>query len=289
MQIFNKFCLKIILSLVLVAGAVASAQAAAPACKPASLATLYPGLAGKTISIGQDGESPPFSMRDPSDFSRLVGLDTDMARAVFKCIGVPVTFKTGSWSGLIPATMSGQINVMWDQLLYTPERAKKLDFIAYMNSATGALVANGNPKHLTSMDALCGVTATALLGTTQEMMLHAQSASCTNAGKAPINVVVSADIPSGLRLVQSGRADILLGNTFVIHQMAAANPGSTAVGFSVMTGAKLAAGTAKGNPDLVKAIRDGLVAIRSDGTEQRIFEKYHVDYSLAITPTVLSQ
>ena len=289
MQVFNKFCLKIVLALVFIAGTVASAQAAAPACQPSRLATLYPGLVGKTISIGQDGKSPPFSMRDPNDFSHLVGLDTDLARAVFKCIGVPVTFKTGSWSGLIPATMSGQITVMWDQLLYTPERAKKLDFIAYMNSATGALVANGNPKHLTSMDALCGVTATASLGTTQEAMLRAQSAACSAAGKAPINVIASADIPSGLRLVQNGRADILLGNSFVVQQMATANPGNTAVGFSVLTGAKLAVGTAKGDPDLVKAIRDGLLAIRADGTEQRIFAKYHVDYSLAVTPTVLSQ
>jgi polar amino acid transport system substrate-binding protein len=204
-------------------------------------------------------------------------------------VGVPVTFTSGSWSGLIPATISGQIDVMWDQLLFTPERAKKLDFVVYMNSATGMLVAKGNPKHVVSMDSLCGTKATANLGTTQEAMMHEQSAKCTAAGKDAIQVIPSSDVPSGLRLVQSGRADVLVGNKFVIDRMAATNSGNTESAFSVVTGAKLAAGTAKGNPDLVKAMRDGLAILKADGTLKHIFDTYHVDYSLSITPAILSQ
>src|SRR5207248_11395271 len=74
-------------------------HAAEPAC--GALAAKYPSLAGKTLKIGQDGESPPFSFRDSKDFNRLDGLDADLARAVFACLGVPVTFVTGNWSGLI--------------------------------------------------------------------------------------------------------------------------------------------------------------------------------------------
>jgi polar amino acid transport system substrate-binding protein len=273
----------------LAGAAITTAHAAAPLCQPTKLASLYPGLVGKTITIGQDGESPPFSMRDPKDFNRIIGLDADLARAVFKCVGVPVKFTTGSWSGLIPAAMSGQIDVMWDQLLYTPERAKKLDFIAYMNSATGILVAKGNPKHLTSLDSLCGAKVTANLGTTQETMVHEQSAKCTATGKPPLEVISSSDIPSGLRLVQSGRADALVGNKFVVDNMAATHPADTESAFSVVTGAKLAAGTAKGNPDLVKAMLNGLTTLHADGTLKRIFDENHVDYSLAIEPAVLSQ
>ena len=65
-------------------------------CEPEKLATKYPGLAGKTIRIGQDGESSPYSFRDPKDFNHLIGLDADLARAVFECAGVPVEFVTGS-------------------------------------------------------------------------------------------------------------------------------------------------------------------------------------------------
>ena len=100
-----------------------SAYADEAGCEPAKLATKYPALAGKTIKIGQDGESVPFSQRDPKDFNKLIGLDADLARATFACVGAPIDFTIGSWSGLIPAAMAGQIDVMWDTLLYTPERA----------------------------------------------------------------------------------------------------------------------------------------------------------------------
>jgi polar amino acid transport system substrate-binding protein len=266
-----------------------SARADDAGCEPAKLAAKYPALAGKTIKIGQDGESVPFSQRDPKDISKLIGLDADLARATFACIGVPVDFTVGVWSGLIPAAMAGQIDIMWDTLLYTPERAKKLDFVVYMNAATGMLVAKGNPKNVHSLDDLCGLSTTTQLGTTQEAMLRAADAKCTATGKAAVTLTLSQDMPSSLRLVQSGRADLAAVNKFVGDSMIASSPDEVQSAFDVVTGAKISVGTAKGNPDLVKAIRDGLVAIRANGTEKAIYEKYHVDYSLTTDPTVLTE
>jgi len=266
-----------------------SARADDAGCEPAKLAAKYPALAGKTIKIGQDGESVPFSQRDPKDISKLIGLDADLARATFACIGVPVDFTVGSWSGLIPAAMAGQIDIMWDTLLYTPERAKKLDFVVYMNAATGMLVAKGNPKNVHSLDDLCGLSTTTQLGTTQEAMLRAADGKCTATGKAAVTLTLSQDMPSSLRLVQSGRADLAAVNKFVGDSMIASSPDKVQSAFDVVTGAKISVGTAKGNSDLVKAIRDGLAAIRANGTEKAIYEKYHVDYSLTTDPTVLTE
>jgi polar amino acid transport system substrate-binding protein len=269
--------------------ALCSAKAEDASCEPAKLATKYPGLAGKTIKIGQDGESVPFSMRDPKDFTKLVGLDADLAQATFACIGVPVQFTIGTWSGLIPAAMSGQIDVMWDTLLYTPERAKKLDFVVYMNAATGMLVAKGNPKNIHALGDLCGLTGTTTLGTTQEAMLRDASSKCVAAGKPAVNIITSTDMPSGLRLVQNARADLVSVNKFVGDSMVAANPTTVESAFDVITGAKIAVGTAKGNPDLVKALHDGLAAIRASGAEKAIYERYHVDYGLTTEPATLTE
>jgi polar amino acid transport system substrate-binding protein len=265
------------------------ARADDAACEPAKLATKYPGLAGRTIKVGQDGESVPFSMRDPKDFSKLVGLDADLAQATFACIGVPMQFVIGTWSGLIPAAMSGQIDLMWDTLLYTPERAKKLDFVVYMNAATGMLVAKGNPKNIRAVGDLCGLTATTTLGTTQEAMLRDASSKCVAAGKPAVNIITSTDMPSGLRLVQNGRADLVSVNKFVGDSMVAANPATIESAFDVITGAKIAVGTAKGNADLVKALREGLAAIRASGAEKAIYDRYHVDYSLTTEPATLTE
>ena len=285
-----KFFLQATACLALLAvSALCSARAEDASCEPAKLATKYPGLAGKTIKIGQDGESVPFSMRDPKDFTKLIGLDADLARATFACIGVPMQFTIGTWSGPISAAMSGQIDVMWDTLLYTPERAKKLDFVVYMNAATGMLVAKGNPKNIHALGDLCGLTGTTALGTTQEAMLREASSKCTAGGKPAINIITSTDMPSGLRLVQNARADLVAVNKFVGESMIAANPTTVESAFDVITGAKIAVGTAKGNPDLVKALRDGLTAVRASGAEKEIYERYHVDYSLTVEPVILTE
>jgi polar amino acid transport system substrate-binding protein len=273
----------------LVSSSLCNARADEMACEPAKLATKYPGLVGKTIKIGQDGESVPFSMRDPKDFSKLVGLDADLAQATFACIGVPMQFVVGTWSGLIPAAMSGQIDIMWDTLLYTPERAKKLDFVVYMNAATGMLVAKGNPKNIHGVGDLCGLTATTTLGTTQEAMLRDASSKCVAAGKPAVNIITSTDMPSGLRLVQNARADLVSVNKFVGDSMVAANPTTVESAFDVVTGAKIAVGTAKVNQDLVRALRDGLAAIRASGAEKAIYDRYHVDYGLTTEPTTLTE
>jgi len=266
-----------------------TARADGVACEPAKMAAKYPALAGKTIKIGQDGESVPFSMRDPKDFTKLSGLDADLARATFACVGVPIDFSVGTWAGLIPATMAGQIDIMWDTLLYTPDRAKKMDFVVYMNAATGMLVAKGNPKNIHSLGDLCGITATTTLGTTQEALLRDASGKCVAAGKTALNIITSSDMPSGVRLVQNGRADLVSINKFVGESLVAANPTVIESAFDVVTGAKISVGTAKGNPDLIKAIQDGLTAIRADGTEKAIYQRYNVDYSLTTEPTVLTE
>jgi polar amino acid transport system substrate-binding protein len=273
----------------LIVSALCGARADDAACEPAKLAVKYPSLVGKTIKIGQDGESVPFSMRDPKDFSKLIGLDADLAQATFACIGVPMRFVVGTWAGLIPAAMAGQIDIMWDTLLYTPERAKKLDFVVYMNAATGMLVAKGNPKNIHAIGDLCALTATTTLGTTQEAMLREASSKCVATGKPAVNIITSTDMPSGLRLVQNARADLAAVNKFVGDSMVAANPTTVESAFDVITGAKIAVGTAKGNPDLLKALRDGLAAIRASGAEKAIYERYHVDYSLTTEPVTLTE
>ena len=268
----------------------AAAPVTAPAaCAPADLAQLYPGLAGRTIRIGQDGQSAPFSLRDPKDFNHLIGLDADLARATFACIGVPVRFVTGAWSGLLPALMAGRIDAMWDTLLYTPERAKKVDFVVYMSSATGMLVPKGNPKKLHSLADFCGITAAAGLGTVQEAQLRRQSARCTAAGKAAIAIITTPDIPSGMRLVENGRADVLSDNAFIVEAMAGKSPALFTDAFSMRTNALIAVGLPKGDEVLARAIRDSLVILQTNGTERQIFVRNGVDPALALPPEILTK
>src|SRR5215831_7485667 len=211
------------------------ASAESPKCEPDKLATKYPGLAGKTVKIGTDGETPPYAMRDPKDFNHLIGLDTELAEATFKCIGVPIEFKVGAWSGQLPAVANGQTDAMWDTLYYTPERAQQMNFVVYLQAATGGLVAKGNPKKITGLDNVCGIRAAAALGSVEEKLFHDSSDKCVAAGKPAIEVVVASDIPAGYRAVMNDRADLFLINLGLVDQMVADNPDKLERAFMVLS------------------------------------------------------
>ncbi len=258
-------------------------------CEPNKLATKYPGLVGKTIKIGTDGETPPYAMRDPKDFNHLIGLDTELAEASFKCVGVPIEFKLGAWSGQLPAVANGQTDAMWDTLYYTPERAKQMDFVIYLRAATGGMVQKGNPKHIKSLDEICGVRATAGLGTVEEAQFRELSDKCVKTGKKPVEIVTFPDIPAGARLVMNDRADLLLINLGLVDQFVADNPDKLERAFMIVTNWKVGVGFNKNNKELEQAVADALKAIRADGTEKKIYDKYHFDHSLAMPIEILTE
>jgi len=258
-----------------------SAAAADAECQPDQLATKYPSLVGKTVKVGTDPETPPYTMRDPDNFDHLIGLDTELAEATFKCLGVPIEFSVGSWSGQLPAVANGQTDIMWDTLYYTPERAQQMNFVIYFRAATGGLVAKGNPKKINGLDDVCGARAAAALGSVEEKQFHDMSDKCVADGKEPIEVVVAADIPAGFRAVMNDRADLFLINLGLVDQMVADNPDTLERAFMILTDYKVGVGVNKQETELAQAIMDGLAAIRADGTEKAIYDKYHFDYQLA--------
>ncbi|PLZ02838.1 ABC transporter substrate-binding protein [Burkholderia sp. WAC0059] len=261
----------------------------AQSCEPGQVAQKYPSLAGKTLKIGIDPESPPYVFRDSKDFNNFVGIDADLARAVFACAGVKVEFFSGGWSGLLPALNAGQIDVMWDNLYYTPARAQQTNFVTYMQAATGGLVQAGNPKKIDDIGKLCGMTVAAGVGTVEDQMAQKQSDECTAAGKPAVNLMTFQDIASGARLVASRRADVMMYDLALVDQLASQNPQLYTRGFMVMSGMKIAVGIKKGNNDLMAAVSDGLKAMQANQTQAAIFRKYNVDPKLIAPVTVLTQ
>src|SRR5258707_12922580 len=105
MRTFYKFALPAFLRgaacLTLVAvSALCGAKADEATCEPAKLATKDPGLAGRTIKIGQDGEIAPLSMRDPKDVSKLVRLDAELAQGTSAYITWTQQIVTHTWSAV---------------------------------------------------------------------------------------------------------------------------------------------------------------------------------------------
>lgn len=272
-----------------VAGLLLSSVAASAACEPGKLAQKYPSLVGKTITIGADPQNPPYVMRDSKKFDKLIGVDADLARAVFKCAGVKTKFFLGGWSGLLPAVMSGQIDVMWDDLYYTAERAKTADYVVYMQAGTGAIMQKANEGKIKSLADLCGKTVSYGVGAVEENLAKKQTKACLAEGKPAVKYMPFQDLASGMRLVDSGRTDVLLWDLGFVDVTVAKYPKKYAKGFQILTGYKIGAAIKKGNKDLLKVIYDGLTEVQKTGQQKAIFEKYHVSPELSVPAAILTK
>lgn len=257
---------------------------AEPACEPAKLATKYPSLAGKTLNIVLTGANAPFSFRDPGNFENVTGFAPDYARAAFACLGVPVVFKTADWTGLVASVTSGQSDLLWDELFYTPERAKALDFVVYMSASSGVYVPKGNPKRIRSFDDLCGKTAVALIGTIEAQKLHELSDKCVAEHKPQIEITTGVDRAGGQKLVETERADAYMG----LASSPEYDPKDLDRAFVYQSGIKVGVATQKGAKPLEAAIFDAIVALKANGTERALLDKYSLG-DLSLPPEILTQ
>lgn len=271
------FILAGLLALPLLAPVAAQAQS----CEPGKVAERYPGLAGKTIRMGADPQSPPYSYRDEKDLTLMTGSDIDLAKAVFDCVGVKLEVVPGAWSGLLPAVIAGQIDLMF-YLYYKPERAQQVDFVDYMKAGTGAMTQMGNPKGIKSQNDLCGKTVAVALGSVEEAQMRDLSTTCTGSGKPAVDVTTFPDNAAGFRLIQSGRADINLNDLALLDHVIQSTPGVFERAYSVVSGLEIGIAIKKGNDELSKATLEGLKAVQASGGQVAVFKKYGIDPSLQI-------
>ncbi len=257
-------------------------------CQPDQVAKRYPSLAGKTIVVGEDGVSLPYSFHDPENPDHILGADADYARAVFACIGVPVTFQIGAWSGLMPAVAAGRIDLMWDDLYYTPERAQRVDFVMYSLASDTAVLRKGNPKNIKSLDDLCGVRAVAGLGTVEALLLTNLNQKCTAVGKPAIEINTFQDRPSAWQMIETNRADVVLSSSAMAAAAAAERP-AMETGFNFLPDVRVGVAVAKGRAELEQAIADAMAATLATGEIAKMYASYKLDPKLLIPPEILTK
>jgi polar amino acid transport system substrate-binding protein len=260
-----------------------SAKAAEAGCEPGKIATKYPSLAGKTLKVGISAGDKPFSLRTPDDVSQFTGFDVEYAKQAFACIGAPIEFSVASWPGLMPSLVAGQIDVMWDELFYTPERAQAIDFVLYSTAGDAIVVHKGNPKNVHVLSDLCGLRAVSQLGGTENGTLTTTSQQCTDAHKAPIAITVAQDRPSGLRELDNDRVDAYLG----IGTVSAYDPAVYEIAYSYSSGVKVGVGVRKGDTDMAKALYDTIKIMQADGSDKKLYETFGLAPALAMPTEIL--
>ena len=155
-----------------------------------------------TYCSGMD--SPPLVSFDAAQ--KPTGLAIDLGMEIAKRLGdKQVSWRVTPFSGLVPALLASQCDLIVDQLFDKPERREVIDIVNYMYSSQSVVVPKGNPKNIQALDDLSGHKIAVLNGSTIKTLLDAENDKLAKAGKAPMKLVVyntDTDAFQALRISQ---------------------------------------------------------------------------------------
>ena len=249
------------------------------------------------LTICSDIPYPPQEFFDANGDP--TGSDIDLGAAIATRLGLTMAVNNTVFDTIIAALQGGKCDIIMSAQNITSDRIKQVDMIPYFNAGQSFVVAKGNPKGITSTDALCGLNIAAETGTTEINYLQGTgdykgnglTQACTKGGKPAINVKEFEKDSDALLALQAGQVDAyftdspVAGYYTVQHadqfDLAPIPPLQPALeGISVANDA--------GHKDLVTAVQAALVSLINDGTYTTLLKKYGVDSS-GVTADVAGQ
>jgi len=158
------------------------------------------------LRIGVSLEYPPVQFRDTK--GNPTGFDVDVVTMVAKDLKVKPVFMDMKWDALIPALLSGKVDILWAGHTNTPERALAVNFSPRLEKTDVVLIVQKkNPMTSLKQLDVAGNTITCLLGSTSE------KAANMIFQKASIRSL--PDQQAAFMEVESGRADACLTDLYM--------------------------------------------------------------------------
>ena len=123
-----------------------------------------------SLRVGIDVGYMPFEMRDKR--GEIIGFDIDLARAMAQAMGVELELVNTAWDGIIPALLTGKIDLIFGGMTITPQRNMRVLFSdPYLEIGQTLLVSKSRKPKLDRLQDLNDpkVVLTTKLGTTGDI------------------------------------------------------------------------------------------------------------------------
>ena len=227
MQITIRSAVARIVVVAAIAGAAFATTSTAASSVDKTAAALVPAKlkAKGTLVIASDATYAPNEFIGP-DGHTVVGMDADLAKALFSVLGLKASVVNATFATIIPGLTSGKYDVGMSSMTDSKAREKQVNFVDYFVAGTSFLEkSSGGPK-ITNLDSLCGLTVAVEAGTTELIDATGQKAKCTKEHKKP-DTVLSFPTQSNANLaLSSGRAQVDLADTPIVRYQAKLSNGA---------------------------------------------------------------
>lgn len=225
-----------------------------------------------TLRFATEATFPPFEQMDAA--GNIVGFDIDMTNALCKEMKVKCIYTNQPWVSLIPSLKLGKFDALISALSITDDRKKQIDFTQPYFYATAHFVAPITSHLDTSPQGLVGKTIGVQIGTTSERYLQ-------DVYGKKVQLKTYPNQQDALLDLGAGRVDAVLGDTPVSLywlQQRQMQQQFKLIGKPITEphyfGSGYGIAVPKGNQELLDAFNKALVAIKKDGSYQKIVATY---------------
>ena len=253
----------------------ADAAAMAPPAACQALQAKYPQFKGKSLVDAVNPHTPGYEALDPQDPSKYVGFDIDLAETIGGCLGFTLTYKPVTFAALLTTLSSGQADIVISDIYATEDRAKAADFITYSKVFDGVLVAKGNPKKISGINAsLCGTTAAENTGYVEVPLVQNLAPECKAQSKAEASIQLYDNNANCIQAILAGRADTYINDVNTVDQAVKAYPDKLEKATAVTLPYSVGIAVPKGKPEFRDAVLAALTEIQTAGIETQLLEKW---------------
>jgi polar amino acid transport system substrate-binding protein len=204
---------------------------------------------------------PPFGFIENGE---KVGFDVDIANEIARRMGVKLVYEQIDFRGIIAALTSKRVDLLITGMVYTPDRAKQIAYSEpYFNG--GVAAAYRAEKSLKEPDDLVGKTVGVELGSAGDKFVREKYAN-------RVQIKTYDTVFLGLKDLENGRIDAFVGSVAPMRYIMRNTPSlkSTATWDNRIQ----AANTRLDDQDLLAEINKHLVAMKKDGTYDKLVVKW---------------
>ncbi len=250
----------------------ASACAPSPASAPAA-STGLADLKGRAIKVGSDTTYPPFEFVDKKT-NAIIGYDVDLVNEICKSVNCQATFVTTGFDTIFVALSQKQFDLVASGVTITDERKKTVDFGDPYLHYDEVLLVRGDDSRISGADDLksgkyiVGVqtgtsnedTAKTLVPDEKKQLKRFDDFSQAIAALIGKDIdVVEIDKPAADGFMAQNQGKLKVTGKGLV---------SNDLGFAFQ----------KGDKTLQDAFNAGLKTLKSNGTLDKLYKKWFVDY-----------
>lgn len=229
-------------------------------------------VTGGTLNIATAAGTPPYEYYQDGT-QTLRGADIDLGDAIAAKLGLKTKYTSLDFPGIIPAVQAKRYDLSIAGMGDTPAREKVLDFVDYSTDSNSIVTTKGNPKNISGMETLCGLSVSAVEGSVPLGLLQEQNKKCTK----KIDISIMKDNATALLQVENGRANATIYQTGVAGYLIKTD--KAAANLQIVSNTEYgkgynAIGFAKSSSKLRDLVQKALTKLQADGTYKAIHEQW---------------